>query len=134
MLPISELQVFLWAAGAILAANLLAVILHFLYKALSDSPLRDFIRSVIMELDRFADCMQNAEKRAMAISQINEILGWRRILIPAALLGWIIDLEVKAIRKMQAAADTPNLHIEEEESHAKSNISGTKTNGFTEQK
>jgi hypothetical protein len=45
-----------------------------------------------------------------AIQQINDVLGWRRVLVPAALIGWIIDAEVAAIRKMQAAADLPGLH------------------------
>ena len=54
--------------------------------------------------------MENSEKRRLAIGQINDILGWRKILIPTALIGWIIDAEVAAIRKMQKSTDTPNLH------------------------
>jgi len=47
-------------------------------------------------LDKFADEMENAEKPRSAIQQINDVLGWRRILVPAALIGWIIDIEVAA--------------------------------------
>jgi len=114
MLSATESQIFAWAAGVILAANVLAVVLHFLYKALSDSPLRDFIRSVIFELDRLADNMENSEKRRAAIQQISEILGWRKVLIPAVLVGWIIDAEVAAIRRMQQSANTPDFHEEDQ--------------------
>lgn len=133
MLSQTELQIVLYAAGVILAANLLTVLLHFLYKALSDSPLREAIRSIIFQLDKIADEMENAAKRRSAIQQINEVLGWRRILVPAALIGWIIDLEVKAIRKMQKTADTPNLHEEGDSDNAESNTSGTETTRFNGQ-
>lgn len=111
----------------------MAVVLHFLYRALSDSPLREAIRNVIYYLDRFADTMGNAQKRDSAIRQIGEVLGWRRILIPTALIGWVIDFQVAAIRKMQKAAGTPNLHIEDGDSDAQSNPGGTQGTRFTGQ-
>lgn len=105
-----ELQVALLTVGILLAVNFLAVMLHFLYRSLTNGPLRDAIRSVIYELDKFADNMENSQKRSMAIQEINSLLGWRRILVPAALVGWVIDIEVAAIRKMQKATNTPDLH------------------------
>lgn len=54
--------------------------------------------------------MENSEKRRSAIQQINEILGWRKFIIPGALIGWVIDTEVAVIRKMQQTTNTPNLH------------------------
>lgn len=106
----TELQIAMYAAGVMLAANLLAMALFVLFAKLPEGTMRTGIRSIIFELDRFADDMENGEKRSSAIRQVNEVLGWRRILIPAALIGWIIDAEVKAIRKMQAATACPNLH------------------------
>ena len=76
--------------------------------------MRELIKSIIYELDRFADNMENSQKRETAIRQINEILGWRRILVPGALIGWIIDGEVAAVRKMQKAAGKLDLYNEEE--------------------
>lgn len=131
-LPTNEIQIVLWAAGILLAANFVAVVLHFMYKALSDSPFREAIRNIIFQLDKFADEMENDEKRRSAIQQINDVLGWRRILVPAALIGWVIDAEVAAIRKMQHATDCPNLH-EEESENEKSSTSGTETTRFTGQ-
>ncbi|MCC5464571.1 hypothetical protein [Pelosinus baikalensis] len=105
-----ELQIAYVAAGIILAANLLAMGLFVIFAKLKDGRLKESIRGIVFELDRFADNMENIEKRRVAIQQINDILGWRRILVPGALIGWIIDAEVAAIRKMQKATNTPNLH------------------------
>jgi hypothetical protein len=121
----NEIQILLYAAGVILAANLLAMGLFVLFAKLRDGWLKDSIRNIIFELDRFADNMQNGEKRRTAIQQINDVLGWRRILVPGALIGWIIDAEVTAIRKMQRATDCPDLHNEEDNKDEKSNTSGT---------
>lgn len=128
----TEIQIASMAAGVLLAANFIAVVLHFLYKALSDSPLREAIRGVIYHLDRFADKMDNEKKRADAIRQVNDVLGWRRILVPAVLIGWVIDFQVAAIRRMQRATGTPNLHIEEDE-HEESNAGGAQRSRFSGQ-
>lgn len=113
MIPTNELHIAYVTAGILLAANVLAMGLFVLFAKLRDGRLKESIKSIVFELDRFADNMENAEKRRSAIQQINDILGWRRILIPAALVGWIIDAEVAAIRKMQETTNTPNLHEEE---------------------
>lgn len=114
MLSVNEYQIALYAAGVIIAANLLAMGLFVLYVKLPDSRLRESIKGSIFELDKIADNMEKVEKRRAAIQQINEILGWRRILVPGVLIGWIIDAEVAAVRKMQKAAGMPDLHNEVE--------------------
>jgi hypothetical protein len=105
-----ELQIIYVAAGILLAANVLAMGLFVLFAKLKDGRLKESIRGIVFELDRFADNMENTDKRRSAIQQINDILGWRKFIIPGALIGWIIDAEVAAIRKMQATTNTPNLH------------------------
>lgn len=110
----NEMQFALAAAGIILAANVLAMLLFVLFARLPNGRLREVIRSVITELDKFADNMSNAAKRSEAIRQINEVLGWRRILVPGAIIGWVIDTEVAAIRRMQTATSCPDLHKEGE--------------------
>ena len=109
----SEFQIFVWAACVVLAANLLAMVLFVLFAQLPDGRFRQSIQSIITKLDKIADEMTNPDKRREAIRQVSDILGWRRILVPATLIGWVIDAEVAAIRKMQAATDTPDLHKEE---------------------
>ncbi|SEP04201.1 hypothetical protein [Propionispora vibrioides] len=126
----SEWQMVLLAAGILLAANLLVMGLFVLFAKLPDGRLSQVIRGIIYWLDEFADDMTNKEKKQDAIRQFTEVLGWRRILVPAALIGWVIDAEVAAIRKMQAATNTPDLHVEGEDISVQGNIGGTKTTGF----
>jgi hypothetical protein len=128
-----ELQIIYVAVGILLAANLLAMALFVLFAKLQDGQMKESIRSIIFELDRFADNMENDEKRRTAIQQINDVLGWRRILVPGTLIGWIIDAEVAAIRKMQKATNAPNLH-EGENKNEESDIGGTQRTSITEQK
>lgn len=128
----SEFQIFIWAAGTLLAANILAMMLFVLFAKLPEGRFRQVIRNIIFELDRFADRMENEQKRRIAIQSINAILGWRRIPVPDALIGWVIDAEVAAIRKMQAVTDTPDLH-REEDNNAQSNTGGAASSRFTGQ-
>jgi hypothetical protein len=128
----NECQIALLVAGVILAVNLLAMGLFVLYAKVPESKMKESIRSIIFELDKFADNMENAEKRRAAIQQINDVLGWQKFIIPSALIGWIIDVEVAAIRKMEQTAISSNLH-EGEKENEKSNTSGTKSTSFTGQ-
>lgn len=107
------IQITLCAVGVILAVNLLLTLLFVIFGKLPKGKLKEATWTIIFNLDRFADNMENADKRRIAIQQVGDVLGWRKILIPAALIGWIIDAEVAAIRKMQAATNTPDLHKEE---------------------
>ncbi len=113
MIPTSDLQIIYAAFGILLAANVLAMGLFVLFAKLRDGRLKESIRSIIFELDRFADSMENKDKQRFAIQQISDILRWRKFMIPEALIGWAIDAEVAVIRKMQRAANTPNLHGED---------------------
>lgn len=87
--------------SALIAINLVIVLLFVLSTKLSESRLKEAIRDIIFALDTITDEMENDEKRRKAIDQINEILGWERIVIPTALIGWVIDTEVATIRKIQ---------------------------------
>lgn len=110
MLQVTESQLAIGAAGIVLAANILAYGLHVARNGLPEGKAKDAVQNVVYELDRICDNMENPEKRRLAIQQINDVLGWRKILVPSALIGWIIDAEVAAIRRMQKATNTPNLH------------------------
>lgn len=131
MTVLSDLEIFKWVAGIILAANALAMMLFVLFAKLPDGRLREQIRGSIFVLDNFADCMENEEKRVKAIQQVNDVLGWRRILIPSAIIGWIIDAEVAAIRKMQMTVDIPTLHTRESDADEKGDFGGSQSTRFS---
>ena len=111
----AETQIAAAAAGIILAALVLVLIVHVVYRGLPTGTAKDGLQKIIYELDRHADEMENDEKRAAAIQSVMDILGWRRIIVPKVLVGWLIDAEVAAIRKIQQATDTPDLHREGEQ-------------------
>lgn len=108
-----EMKILVYIAAVFAGINLLAMLLFVLFAKLPNGRWKEIIRNIIFELDKFADSMANSEKRAEAIRQINSILSWRSIMIPSVLIGWVIDTEVAAIRKMQKATNTPDLHEDE---------------------
>jgi hypothetical protein len=110
-----ETKVGLMIIATIGLANLIAMIMFLIYAKSPEGKIKVFSQSVILELDKFADGMENSKKRSIAIQRINDFLGWKRLIIPSSLIGLIIDLEVSAIRKMQKATNTPDLHIDEED-------------------
>ena len=112
MLSTNEVQIIIWLAGLLIAANIAAMSLFVLYAKLPNGKLQGIIHNIIYRLDELADKLENEEKKAVAIQQINALLGWRNVIVPQKVIGWIIDSEVAAIREMQKATNTntPNLH------------------------
>lgn len=100
------LTVFLWVAGMLLAAGI-AVLLII---KLTSRRFRRSVRTIIFELDTLANRMGNERKRRIAIHSIKEGLGWHRVLVPALVLGWIIDSEVAAVRRRKRATNVPGLY------------------------
>lgn len=114
ILNLTTKEITIMGLGAIVALNLLAMVLFVIWAKLPTSKLKTAIQKIIYELDRAADNMENKQKRSEAIAFVRDALGWKRILIPASILGFMIDAEVAAVRKMQAVTDTPNLHEEKD--------------------
>lgn len=102
----SDVQILAWAVGILVLANVLTMALFVLFSKLPESSLKVKIWNIILELDKFADEMDNSEKRSIAIEKIRDLLGWQKIMIPSALIGVIIDMEVTAIRKMQESINS----------------------------
>lgn len=55
----------------------------------------------IYHLDEFADNMSNNDKREAAIERLQSLLSYKLIRFPKFILGWIVDLQVAEIRKLQ---------------------------------
>jgi hypothetical protein len=106
----TDIKILIYGAVILLLVNLTAMLLFIVFAKIPNGRLKNIIRDIIFELDKLADTMENCQKREAAIQQITSILSWRSIMIPSALIGWIIDTEVTAIRKMQQATQTPDLH------------------------
>lgn len=113
-IPTSELYIAAYVVATIVGLNVVAMALFVLFAKLPNGKLKESIRNIIFELDRFADNMENQQKRQEAIGIINDTLVWKKVFIPKSIIGWLIDTEVSAIRKMQKSTDTPDLHKEEQ--------------------
>ncbi len=109
----TDLQMIYLAVGVILAVLFLVITVHIIYRGIPAGKAKERLQKIIYELDRPADQMQNSAKRAAAVQAVMDLLGWRKIIVPKVLIGWIIDAEVAFIRKVQAATKTPDLHREE---------------------
>lgn len=59
----------------------------------------------ICSLDEFADNMTNTDKRNAAIDKLQGLLSYRVIRIPRFVLGWVIDMQVAEIRRLQAESE-----------------------------
>lgn len=112
-----EQHIALLIIFALLAVNalmLLALLAYVkLYGHMPDGALRSKLHQVVYEIDRAVDNMENPAKRSMAIVQFQQVLGWKKVFLPAAVIGFIIDAEVAVIRKMQAVVGVTDLHQEE---------------------
>ena len=106
----TEIQIVIAAAGAILAALVFVLVVHVVYRGLPPGKAKTALDKIIYKLDRHADQMENSAKRAAAVQAVMDILGWKKIVVPKVLVGWVIDAEVTFIRKVQAATKTPDLH------------------------
>lgn len=111
-------QHLLWAVFIVFAAVnvlVLAVLVAYvkLYGQMPAGNFRDQLHRIVYSIDAECDHLENPAKRSLAIIQLQQVLSWKKIFLPAAVIGFIIDAEVAVIRKMQAAAGIPDLHQEE---------------------
>ncbi len=108
------------------AANILVLAVHLAGKyvrehGLPPGPFKDKLDKIIYEIDRVCDNMENPTKRSMAMIQLQQVLGWKRVFLPSAIIGWIIDTEVAFIRKIQQVTGTPDMHQEGGQTNGQSN-------------
>ncbi len=104
---LSEMQLLVVLLIVILAALVIAAVVIFLAAKQVAFPV---ITRAAYEVDKFADEMEDPAKKMMLIAQLVQVLGWRRIFLPNAIIGWIIGLVVLVIRKVQAETGCPDLH------------------------
>lgn len=57
-------------------------------------------------IDAECDALETPVKKQAAIAQIMELLGWRKILVPSALISWCLSVLVWLVRRTKV----PDLH------------------------
>lgn len=90
-------------AGIMLAMYLVPRFIFFLYEKNVFGPIQPAITSMIYKLDEFADEMSNLDKRKEVIQEIQSLVQFNHIRLPKFICGWIVDVQVRQIRQLQAS-------------------------------
>lgn len=108
-----EKHMLLVAAIVFAAFNLLVLLVLMAYvraNGLPDGAIKQRLDKIVFEIDKTCDNLESPAKRSLAIIQLQQVLGWKRIFLPTAVIGWMIDAEIAVIRKMQQVTGIPDLH------------------------
>lgn len=103
--------------GVILGTLFLIWSIVQVWARIENPKVKSNIEALLYQLDEQCDNMEIPAKRAQAILTLQQLLGWRRLFLPAVIIGAILDLLVRAVRKI----GIPDLHKEAAE-NAKSGI------------
>ena len=94
--------------GIIAGASLLIWIIVQVQARIENPTVKETLTQLLYLLDEQCDHMGIPAKRAQVIMGIQQLLGWRRLFLPAFVVGFALDLIVKIIRK----TGVPDLHQE----------------------
>ena len=92
--------------GAIAGAALLIWIIVQVQARIENPTVKETLTQLLFLLDEQCDNMEIPAKRAQVIIGVQQLLGWRRLFLPAIVIGFVLDLIVKIIRK----TGVPDLH------------------------
>lgn len=76
-------------------------IVFFIYEHTQTEFVQDILKDMIYRLDKFADEYSNESKRSYAAERLQSMISFRGIRIPKFVCGWIVDVEVGHIRRLQ---------------------------------
>ena len=96
-------------SGIIAGACLMIWILVQVRDRISNPAVKEHLTQLLFLLDEQCDNMEIPAKRAQAILAIQQLLGWRRLFLPTVVVGFVLDLIVKIMRK----TGIPDLHQED---------------------
>ena len=94
--------------GVIAGAFLLIWMIVQVRDRIGNPVVKDALTQLLYLLDEQCDNMEIPAKRAQAIIAIQQLLGWRRLFLPTVVVGFVLDLVVKIMRK----TGIPDLHQE----------------------
>ena len=95
--------------GIIAGASLLIWVIVQVQARIENPTVKETLTQLLYLLDEQCDNMEVPAKRAQVIMGVQQLLGWRRLFLPTIVVGFVLDLIVKIIRK----AGVPDLHQED---------------------
>ena len=93
--------------GGIAGALFLVWCIVQVYDRTGGDKVKEHLRSLLFLLDEQCDHMELPVKRAQTVMAVQALLGWRRLFIPAVMVGFILDVLVKVLRQ----TGIPDLHL-----------------------
>ena len=91
--------------GTVIVLFILSIIIprivFFVYEHTQTEFVQDILKDLIYRLDKFADEFSNEAKRGYAVDRLQSMISFRGIRIPKFICGWIVDVEVGNIRRLQ---------------------------------
>lgn len=94
--------------GIIAGAFLLILLIVQVRDRISNPSVKEHLTQLLFLLDEQCDNLEIPAKRAQAVLAIQQLLGWRRLFLPTVVVGFVLDLIVKIIRR----TGLPDLHQE----------------------
>lgn len=105
-MPFAEIAILVVIAILVyILAYVVKRVAFIIYNRSTNEVVVTLLTKFIYHLDEFADSMSNAEKRDLAIDKLQSITSYKFIRIPRFILGYIVDMQVAEIRKLQAASE-----------------------------
>ena len=95
--------------GIIAGASLLIWVIVQVQSRIENPTVKETLTQLLYLLDEQCDNMEVPAKRAQVIMGVQQLLGWRRLFLPTSVVGFVLDLIVRIIRK----AGVPDLHQED---------------------
>ena len=95
--------------GIIAGASILIWIIVQVQARIENPTVKETLTQLLYLLDEQCDHMEVPAKRAQVIMGVQQLLGWRRLFLPTIVVGFVLDLIVRIIRK----TGVPDLHQED---------------------
>ena len=92
--------------GIIAGAMFLTWCIVQVWARVGNPVIKEHLTQLLYLLDEQCDNMVIPAKRIVAIMAVQQLLGWRRLFIPTVVVGFVLDMLVKCLRK----TGIPDLH------------------------
>jgi hypothetical protein len=93
-------------SGIIAGACLMIWVIVQVRDRISNPTVNAALTQLLYLLDEQCDNMEVPAKRAQVIMAVQQLMGWRRLFLPTVVVGFVLDMIVKIVRKI----GVPDLH------------------------
>lgn len=104
-----EMKLLAAIFGGVVAGFILLIWLVIqAWKQIDNPKVKTHLEQMLYIVDEQCDNLEIPAKRIQTIMAIQQLMGWKRIFLPTVIVGFILDVVVKTVRKI----GVPDLHQE----------------------